>query len=71
MFTAGNASSDVISNFIGGIDFISLPGFPASEAADALAAATITGGGDTQLTLSDGTQLMFVGVSGLTPGNFV
>ena len=71
MFTAGNASSDVISNFIGGIDFISLPGFPASEAADALAAATITGGGDTQLTLSDGTHLVFVGVSGLTPGNFV
>ncbi len=71
VFAAGNASSDLIRNFVPSFDFISLQGFPAGEAAADFAAATVTGGGDTLMTLSDGTHLTFAGVSGLGLGNFV
>ncbi len=51
-------------------DAISLQGYGANEAQNDLANAVVAGG-NTMLTLSDHTQVMFVGVTGLTASAFV
>ncbi len=51
-------------------DAVVLSGYAAAEAARALAGATIAGG-NTTLTLSDATQVTFLGVTNLGAANFV
>ena len=51
-------------------DAVALAGYGAGEAARALAGAT-TAGGNTTLTLSDATQVTFLGVTNLGAANFV
>jgi serralysin len=51
-------------------DAVTLAGYAAGEAGRALAGATIAGG-NTTLTLSDATQVTFLGVTNLSAANFV
>ncbi len=67
---AGNHADVTIENFTLGTDFISLVDFAANEGARALASATTLAGAE-QLTLSDGTKILFVGVTGLTASSFL
>ena len=53
-----------------GLDNILLQSYPAGEAASALAGA-VQSGGNTLLTLSDGTAITFVGVNTLSAANFL
>ena len=69
-FTAGNHPGVLIQNFVGGHDFISLVGFGAGAVATALGAATVVSGSE-HLVLSDGTQITFQNVTGLTGANFL
>ncbi len=69
-FTHGNHASAVITGFNPALDVIGLMGFPAGEAATALAGA-VTSGGSESLVLSDGTHIMLAGYTGLTAANFV
>ncbi len=68
-FRHGVVANAVVQSFTPSHDFISLFGFPANEAASALASA-VTAGGNETLTLSDGTHIQFQGYTGLTAGNF-
>lgn len=70
ILTAGSANEIRIENFLSGPDFISLAGFLTGEADAALAGATIQGG-DTLLTLSDGTHITFAGFTGLAATDFI
>ncbi len=56
--------TDVIAGFRPGTDRLMLLGYGAQEATRAVAGAVVAGG-STQVSLSDGTRLDFVGVSGL------
>ncbi|MGI4978067.1 MAG: beta strand repeat-containing protein, partial [Janthinobacterium lividum] len=65
-FTSGNGGgTDVIVGFKAGQDQVSLAGF----AGPAVAAQQITGG-STVVTLTDGTNVVFSGVTTLAPGTF-
>ena len=66
----GNASNAVVRNFIPGQDFMNFAGFSTTEATNALAASVLIAG-SRQLTLSDGTRILFVGVTGLTTASFL
>ncbi len=68
-FRHGVVANAVVQSFTEVHDFISLFGFPAGEAAAALSSAVIAGG-DERLTLSDGTHILFQGVTGLTAADF-
>lgn len=68
-FRQGIVAQSVVQNFTQGTDFISLFGFPTGEAAHALANA-VTAGGNETLTLSDGTSILFQGLTGLTAADF-
>ena len=58
-----------IENFNPAQDFVQLQGYATGSAAAALQAA-VTGSGGEILTLADGTQVTFVGVSGLAATSF-
>ena len=62
--------SDVITDFRPGTDQLVLQGYGAGAAAQALGTAR-EAGGSTQVSLSDGTQLSFLGVTGLGAGSIV
>ena len=59
-----------MQNFTKGQDFFTLSGFTPTEAATALASSTLIAGSQ-QLTLSDGTKILFAGVTGLSLTNFI
>ncbi len=65
----GRASQVVLQGFNAKNDQVLLQGFPAGEAAAAVAAATTTAGSE-RLTLSDGTHIVFSNFTGLTAANF-
>lgn len=67
---AGNAGTLTVQNFTAGQDFFTLVGFGTGAAATALAGAVVVTGSE-QLTLSDGTKILFAGVTGLSGGSFV
>ena len=69
-FSVGNHATALIENFTVGTDFISFVGFAAGTAATALAAATVTNGSE-KLVLSDGTQITFQNVTGLSSSSFL
>jgi hypothetical protein len=66
----GKAGTITIQNFTKGRDFFTLSGFATNEAANALASA-VTIAGSQQLTLSDGTKILFAGTTGVTASSFV
>ncbi len=66
----GRAAQVTITDFNPTLDYLSLQGFPAGEAAAALGSAVISGGNET-LALSDGTNITFVGFSALTAQHFL
>ncbi len=67
---AGKAGNLVVQGFAAGQDSFTLLGFGAGEAATALAGA-VTIAGSQQLTLSDGTKILFSGVTGLGASSFI
>ena len=67
---SGTAGTLVVQNFTPGQDFFTLVGFGAGAAATALAGAVVVGGSE-QLTLSDGTRILFAGVTGLAGSSFI
>ncbi len=69
-FTRGNSPTVTIDGFNPALDYLSLPGFAASEAATALAGAT-TAAGSESISLADGTRVTFHGFTGLAAGNFL
>lgn len=69
-FANGNHPNVVIQGFSPLSDFISFIGFPAGEAAAALAGAT-SGSGSEVLTLSDGTHITLLGFTGLPAANIL
>ncbi len=69
-FVHGTVSNDLIIGFNPGLDYIGLYGFPAGEAAAALAGATTVGGNEV-IALSDGTTVTFQGFTGLGSSNFI
>ena len=69
-FANGSHSNAQILSFGSGQNFISLVGFASGEATRALSVATFVGGSE-QLTLSDGTKILFAGVTNLTSANFL
>ncbi len=66
----GGHAALTLQNFVPSQDYLSLLGYPQSEATAALGAAQFTGGGEL-LTLSDGTTILLAGFSGLGAGNFL
>ena len=66
----GKIGDLVVQNFTKGQDAINLSGFAGNEAAIALAASSIIAGSQ-QVNLSDGTRILFVGVSGLSASSFI
>ena len=66
----GKVGNLVVQNFTKGQDFFTLSGFATNEATNALASA-VTIGGSQHLTLSDGTKILFAGVTGLGAGSFI
>lgn len=66
----GTASNAVVQNFTKGQDFITFTGFSAPEVASALSSAGLVGGSQ-QLTLADGTKILFAGITGLSAGNIL
>lgn len=69
-FAIGQHPAVVIQNFTKGTDYVSFLGFATGEAGRALASATTVAGSE-RLTLSDGTQIQFLGVTNLTLANFL
>ncbi len=76
-FTSGNRATVTIQNFAatassgqGLRDYVSFVGFATGEATRALAAATTVAGSE-QLTLADGTKILFQGVTGLGSSSFL
>jgi Ca2+-binding RTX toxin-like protein len=71
VFANGHAGgADVISGFDPVLDHLTLLGYAAGAAANAVANATVSGG-STLLGLSDGTTISFAGFTGLTTQSFV
>ena len=71
VFRHGMAGGQVaVTSWNPGLDSILLQSYPAGEAASALAGASHSGG-NTLLTLSDGTAITFVGVNTLSAANFL
>ena len=68
-FRHGVVAHSALQGFDPARDFVALFGFPAGEAAAALAGAVIAGGNET-LTLSDGTTILVQGYTGLTLADF-
>ena len=69
-FISGQAGGTMlVGNFNPGHDQINLHGYAAGEVSKDLANQQISGG-STLLTLSDGTKITFLNVSGLNSGNF-
>ena len=69
-FMSGNQPNVVIQNFVPGQDYVALLGFGSAEATKALSSA-VTVSGSEQVTLSDGTRIQFLGVTGLQTSNFL
>ncbi|MBC7635737.1 MAG: hypothetical protein H7251_09060, partial [Acetobacteraceae bacterium] len=69
-FTSGNHPDVLIQNFKSGSDYLSLIGFAAGEAGNAIARSS-TSGGSQSLTLTDGTHITFQNFTGLGVGNFL
>lgn len=69
-FAQGHAAAVTIQAFNPSLNYLSLIGFPAGEAAAALAGATASGGNES-LLLSDGTHITFQGFTGLSAANFL
>ena len=76
-FANGSHPSVTIENFSAVLnqtqvprDYVSFIGFSAGEATQALSSATVVAGSE-QLTLSDGTKILFLGVTGLTNSSFL
>ena len=76
-FTSGNRATVTIQNFAatassgsGLRDYVSFVGFATGEATRALAGATNVSGSE-RLTLSDGTTILFQGVTGLSSASFL
>jgi hypothetical protein len=68
---AGTSRTDVISGFNPATDAVGLFGYGAEPGADAAAlASTTSSGGNTIVSLSDGTTLVFTGAPTLTANNF-
>ena len=65
-FMAGIGGSVTIAGFDANRDQLGLFGYGNGEAASALANASVAGG-NTTLSLSDGTQITLLGVTGLNP----
>ena len=71
VFRQGMAGGQVaVTGWNPGLDNILLQSYPAGEATSALAGASHSGG-NTLLTLSDGTAITFVGVNTLSAANFL
>jgi Ca2+-binding RTX toxin-like protein len=68
--TAGNAAAITIQGFVAGRTFLSLNGFAANAASQALGAATISPAGEA-ITLADGTKILFAGVQGVGAASFL
>lgn len=66
----GSGGTDIIQGFKLGVDHFGLLGYGANEIQNDLAHASNVGG-STMLTLSDGTQIDFVGIGHLTASSFV
>lgn len=66
----GRASQVTVQGFASNLDYLSLQGYPAGEAAAALAGATASGGNET-LTLSDGSHITFTASPGPLLANFL
>ena len=66
----GKASNLLVRNFTADQDFFTLSGFAANEATTALTSA-VTIGGSEQLTLSDGTKILFAEGTGLGSSSFI
>ena len=60
----------MVQNFNPTLDSLTLLNFGSNEAATALSSATTISGSE-QLSLSEGTKIPFVGVTGLGSGAFV
>ena len=69
-FASGNAAQVTVQGFMPGQDYVSYVGFAQGEVARALSSATIIGGSE-HLLLSDGTSILFVGITNLTSANFL
>ncbi len=69
-FANGNGTNAVIEGYVAGQDYISLVGFGSGEANRALSAAAFISGSE-QLTLSDGTKILFSGITNLSSANFL
>ena len=69
-FTRGNQPDVLIQNFKSGSDFLSLIGFAAGEASNAIARST-TSGGNQSLPLTDGTHITFQNFTGVGFGSFL
>jgi hypothetical protein len=69
--TAGTTRTDVITNFNTNTDAIGLFGYGSEPGADAAAlASATTSGGNTTVSLTDGTHIVFTGVTQLHSYNF-
>ena len=66
----GKIGTLTVQNFTKGQDFFTLTGFATTEASNALSSSTLIAGSQ-QLTLSDGTKILFVGVTGLGASSFI
>ena len=64
-----SGNTNVITDFKVGVDSVSLKYYGDNADAAAYASRTATGGG-TQVTLADGTKIMFQGVTNLTQASF-
>lgn len=69
-FVNGNRTNAVLQGFLPGQDYISLVGFASGEAARALSAAIVFSGSE-QVTLSDGTKILFSGINALFSTSFL
>ncbi len=68
-FLAGGAGSTTISGFVAGTDKVLLVGYAPGAAAAAMRGLTFSGG-NSSVTLSDGTRITFAGVTALPGGTF-
>jgi Ca2+-binding RTX toxin-like protein len=70
-FFKGQAGgTDLITDFKAGIDHVTLQNYGAGAAAAALQTAKVSAG-STTITLSDGTQVTFQGITHLNSSSFV
>jgi len=69
-FVSGRVGPVTISGFDAAHDRLALFGYGQNEVANAVHGANVTGG-STVLSLSDGTHITLLGVTGLTAGSIV